>query len=331
MKKLKKIIPGIVFVFFISILAMYINDSLRRWINLEALTIGIVIGIIYNNTVKTSKVFTDGIKFSLKKLLKIGIVLLGFKLDFKSIMELGPRVIIMVLIFVPSVLLIAVFLGKLFKVEDKLAVLIGVGSCICGASAVVAMAPTINAEDEDSVVAVSIVSFLGAIGVLVYSAMSVTLNISDIQYGVWSGISLHGVAHAIAAAFARGEISGEVGTFVKMTRVLMLVPVSLVLGYIYNKSEKTEENNAVKKAKFPMYVLYFIMAGVVSSLGIIPNSITNILVKLSSIFILMAMVAMGLSVNFKDIKDRGIKALYVGGILFLITSVSTCIAVQVFI
>ncbi|WP_461205373.1 YeiH family protein [Clostridium sp. DL1XJH146] len=331
MKKLKKIIPGIVFVFFISILSMYINDSLSRWINLEALTIGIVMGIIYNNTVKTSKVFTDGIKFSLKKLLKVGIVLLGFKLDFKSIMELGPRVIIMVLIFVPSVLLIAVFLGKLFKVEDKLAVLIGVGSCICGASAVVAMAPTINAEDEDSVVAVSIVSFLGAIGVLVYSAMAVTLNISDIQYGVWSGISLHGVAHAIAAAFARGEISGEVGTFVKMTRVLMLVPVSLVLGYIYNKSEKNGGNNAVKKAKFPMYVLYFILAGIVSSLGIIPSSITNILVKLSSMFILMAMVAMGLSVNFKDIKDRGIKALYVGGILFLITSVSTCIAVQVFI
>ncbi|GAA0743293.1 YeiH family protein [Clostridium oceanicum] len=325
MTKFKKLVPGIIFTLFIAIISMYINDSIKDVINLEALTIGIIIGIIYNNTIKTQAVFKEGVKFSLKRLLKVGIVLLGFKLNFNAILKLGPKVILMVLIFVPSVLIIATVLGKVFKAQNKLATLIGVGSCICGASAVVALAPTINAEDEDSVVAVSIVSFLGAVGVLVYSAIAVTSSMTNVQYGIWSGVSLHGVAHAIAAAFARGDSAGEIGTFVKMARVLMLVPVSLVLGFMFNKG-----NGNSKKAKFPMYVLYFIIAGIVSSIGIIPVSIISILTKLSSIFILMAMVAMGLSVDFKSIRDKGMKALLIGCILFLITSTSTYMIVTTF-
>lgn len=325
MTKFKKLVPGIIFTLFIAIISMYINDSIKDVINLEALTIGIIIGIIYNNTIKTQDVFKEGVKFSLKRLLKVGIVFLGFKLNFNAILKLGPKVILMVLIFVPSVLIIATILGKVFKAQNKLATLIGVGSCICGASAVVALAPTINAEDEDSVVAVSIVSFLGAVGVLVYSAIAVTSSMTNVQYGIWSGVSLHGVAHAIAAAFARGDSAGEIGTFVKMARVLMLVPVSLVLGFMFNKG-----NGNSKKAKFPMYVLYFIIAGIVSSIGIIPVSIISILTKLSSIFILMAMVAMGLSVDFKSIRDKGMKALLIGCILFLITSTSTYMIVTTF-
>lgn len=324
-EKIRKIVPGLIFVLVVSMLSMFINDNIKDIINLEALTIGIIIGIIYNNTIRTQNVFKEGVKFSLKKLLKVGIVLLGFKLNFSSLLKLGPKVIIMVLIFVPCVLIIAVYLGKLFKTQDKLATLIGVGSCICGASAVVALAPTINADDEDSVVAVSIVSFLGAVGVLVYSAVGVTSNITNLQYGIWSGISLHGVAHALAAAFARGEAAGEIGTFVKMARVVMLVPVSLVLGIIYNKG-----NGKSKKAKFPMYVLYFIIAGVISSTGIIPGDVLKVLTKLSSIFILMAMVGMGLSVDFKSIRDKGMKALVVGSIIFLITSTSTFFIVKNF-
>lgn len=326
MQEIKKIIPGVIFVLCISVVSIYINDSMKNIINLEALTIGIIIGIIYNNTIKTQAVFKKGVNFTLKTLLKVGIVLLGFKLNFNSLMQLGPKVLIMVLIFVPSTLLIAVLLGRIFKIQGKLATLIGVGSCICGASAVVALTPTINADDEDSVVAVSIVSFLGAIGVLAYSAIAVANNISDIQYGIWSGISLHGVAHAIAAAFARGEAAGEIGTFVKMARVVMIVPVSLVLGYFYNKGEVGS-----KKAKFPMYVLYFIIAGMISSSGIIPAEILKILTKSSSTLILMAMVAMGLSVDFKSIKDKGMKALFIGSLLFLITSASTYMVVKRFI
>lgn len=330
MKNIKKYISGIIFVLIISSLSIFLNNTITNYfnINLEALTIAIIIGIIYNNTIGTSDTLKYGVKFSLKRLLKIGIVLLGFKLNIYSIMKLGPKILVMVLIYVPLALTLAILLRKVFGVNKKLATLLGIGSCICGASAVVAMAPCINAEDDDSVIAVSIVSFLGAIGVLVYSAVAASgLSLSDVQYGVWSGISLHGVAHALAAAFARGDVSGEIGTFVKMTRVLMLVPVSIALGYLFN-NDKSEVS---KKAKFPMYVLYFIIAGVLNSFGVIPEGITKILTKTSSIFILMAMTAMGLSVDFKSLINKGVKAFLLGTLIFAILSSLSLVAILNFI
>ncbi|WP_432666205.1 putative sulfate exporter family transporter [Wukongibacter baidiensis] len=316
MTNIKRYIPGIIFVLSISYVAMFLSDYLKAYINLESLTIAIIIGIIYNNLVGTQDIFKDGVKLSLKKLLKVGIVLLGFKLNIHAILKLGPQILTMVIIYVPLALILAMILGKALKANNKLATLIGVGSCICGASAVVALTPCIGADDDDSVIAVSIVSFLGTIGVLIYSAVAAgNLDLTEIQYGAWSGLTLHGVSHALAAAFALGDSAGEIGTFVKMTRVLMLVPVSLALGYIYNK-----EKSKSQKAKFPMYVLYFILAGVINSLGIIPPSVTKILTKSSSIFILMAMTAMGLSVNFKSIINKGIKALLIGTIMFIILS-----------
>ncbi|WP_069649351.1 YeiH family protein [Caloranaerobacter ferrireducens] len=317
MENVKRLIPGILFVYLISFISIFINDSIKHIVNLEALTIGIIIGILYNNLLETREIFKPGIKFSAKKLLKVGIILLGFKLNFKSLLNLGPKVILMIIIFVPSVLIIAYFLGKLFKMNNKIPILIGVGSSICGASAIVAMAPCINADEDDSVVAVSIINFLGAIGVLMYSAIALASGISDIEYGIWSGMSLQGVAHAIAAAFARGSEAGEIGTFVKMGRVVMLIPVAMVLSFIFNKKEKSSS------VKFPMYIFYFIIAGIISSLGIIPNQLSMILVKLSSTFILMAMVGMGLSVDLKGIKDKGLKSFLFGLILFSLISITT--------
>ncbi len=324
MNKIKKLLPGLLFVFLISIISMFINDSIKYIINLEALTIGIILGIIYNNTFKTSGVLKPGIIFSLKTLLKWGIVLLGFKLNFRSLIELGPKVVIMIILYVPSVLILSYLLGKIFKINNKVAVLLGVGSSICGASAVVAMSSCINAEEDDSIVAVSIINFLGAIGVLLYSTIAITSGMSNLEYGIWSGISLQGVAHAIAAAFARGDQSGEIGTLVKMGRVVMLVPVSLALSYVFNKENKES------KVKFPMYILYFILAGAINSLNIISLETIKILSKLSSVFILMAMVGMGLSVDIKSIKDKGIKALVMGCSLFLIISI-TMYFVSIFI
>lgn len=314
MKKLK-LIPGLLFVTAIALLSMFLREQVKVYFQLETLTIAIIIGMIYNNTIKTQEMFKDGIKYSLKKLLKVGIVLLGFKLNLSAVFALGPNIIMLVLIYVPLTLLLFMLLNKRFKVNKKLATLMGVGSCICGASAVVALSPVIGADDDDAVVAVSIVSVLGAIGVIVYSLVGQLSAVTDVQYGIWSGLTLHGVAHALAGALARGEVSGEVGTIVKMTRVLMLVPVSVFLGYHFSKGESKQ------KAAFPMYVLLFIVAGIVNSVNIIPQVITGYLATASKFFILMAMTAMGLSVDFKQVSKKGANSLVMATLLFVILSV----------
>lgn len=314
MENFKKYIPGLVVVFVIAFMSKALDAYLSTWVKLEALTIGIILGMVYANTVGVQDSLKSGIQLSLKKLLKIGIVLLGFKLNFKALIELGPKMSLVVVVFVPLVLITATFLGRKMGIGRKLAVLIGVGSSICGASAIVAMAPTINAEDDDAIIAVGVVSLLGAVGVLAYSAFAAVSSLTDIQYGLWSGLSLQGVAHALAAAFARGDLAGEMGTFIKMERVLMLVPMSVILGSIFADSGKN--GNGKKRAAFPMYVLYFIIAGAVASTGFIPENIIKLLGKTSSYLILMAMIAMGLMVNFASLRAKGAKALVMGTGLF---------------
>lgn len=314
MDKIKKYVPGILFVLLISYIGIFINSLLKETINLESLTIAIILGMVYNNLIGTQPLLKSGISFSLKKLLKIGIILLGLKLDLKDLFLLGPKVLLMVLVYVPCVLGVTVFLGKLFKVNTKLATLIGVGSSICGASAVVALAPCMDCEEEDSVIAVSIVSFLGAIGVLIYSTLiRGELSLTSTQYGIWSGLTLHGVAHALAAAFAMGNKAGELGTFVKMTRVLMLVPTSILLGVIFNKNHEKKRTTA----KFPTYVLYFLAVVILNSFDLVPTGLSKGLLHISSLFILMAMTAMGLMVDFKSILSKGVKGLMVGTVTFI--------------
>ncbi len=327
-------VPGLAFVLALALLARYLDRLIAPVITLEALTVGIVLGIICGTALKTPRVLQPGVGYASKALLHTGIVLLGFKLDFLALASLGPTVLLLVLATVPTVLLLACLVGRLVGADDRLAVLIGVGSCICGASAVVAVTPCVRARKEDSVIAVSVVSFLGAIGLLVYSALSVTSGLTDVQYGAWSGLSLHAVGHAVAAAFARGSTAGEIGTLVKMARVALLVPVALVLTHIFGRRDslpdaKGDGTTAADRPKvaFPTYVLYFILAGIARSVGVVPSQAVSWLGQASSLLILMAMIATGLLVDFRAIKDKGVRGLLVGTLLFAVTATGTYLAV----
>jgi uncharacterized integral membrane protein (TIGR00698 family) len=316
-----KYIKGLLLVIVIGLASTGIEILISPYIQIERLTIGIVLGILYSSTIGLKENFKPGIKFALHELLKWGIVLLGFKLNFLLISELGPKIVLIIVILIPVVILGTQKLGGALKINRKVATLIGVGSSICGASAIVAMSPVINAHDDDSVLAVSVISFLGAIGVILYSSLAFVLNMTDASYGIWSGLSLQGVAHAIAAAFARGDASGEIGTIVKMTRVMMLAPLSVFL------SMQFAETKEKKKAKIPLYVVLFILAGVVGTTGIIPPRVTSFLGMAGNQMILAAMIAMGLVVNLGEIRKTGLKILLHGIITFATIAVLTFVIV----
>lgn len=311
---IKEHISGLALVLGIALIATQISEALKPFLQLEVLTIAIVLGILVSNLVKLPKTFKKGIGFALKDILVYGIVLLGFKLNYQAIFELGPALLLWTLFYMTFVFVIMYLLNRFFKLNEKLATLIAVGSSVCGAAAVIALAPSIGAEEDDSVIAVSIVSFLGALGVIIYAGIAVTPLLSDLQFGVWSGLTLHGVAHALAGAFARGEVSGEIGTVVKMTRVLMLVPISILLSF------KFHQGDHAKRAKVPRYVWYFAIVGLINATGLIPVSISKFAGELSNWFILLAMTAMGLGVHFKSIAGKGLKAILFSSVLFAVTS-----------
>lgn len=322
---MKKYIKGLLLIIIIGLLSTFLGAIIAPYIKIEVLTIGILLGILYSSIIGFSDAYRPGIQFALKQLLKWGIVLLGFKLNFLSVVALGPKIVLIIVCLIPTVIFCAQKLGRIMGINKKVATLIGVGSSICGASAIVAMSPVISADDDDSILAVSIISFLGAIGVIVYSSLALVIDMNNTAYGIWSGLSLQGVAHAIAAAFAKGNEAGEIGTIVKMTRVMMLAPLSLLLAVQFtDKSER-------KKAKIPGYVLLFIGAGIIGSTGVVPTSITRALNSMSNIFILSAMIAMGLIVDLKEIKRTGLKVVIHGLIIFIGISIATFFIIKWYI
>lgn len=326
--KFKAHLPGLFLIIVICLLALVINEGLKAWLTLETLTIGIILGIIYNNTIKTHERYFSGINFAQKHLLKLGIVLLGFKLQFMALAKLGPQILLMILCFVPLVLFLSWGIGKLLNISLRESILLGVGSSICGASAIVALAPVIQANDDETIVSVSVINFLGAIGILVYAFLFPILEMTQIEYGVWAGLSLQGVAHALAAAFAGGVEAGEIGTLVKMGRVAMLLPVALVLSFLFHKLNATPDGT---KPEFPRYVLLFLIAGVLNSIGVVPLILQTILVTLSKWLILLAIVGMGLAVDLRSIKEQGLKVILAGSVVFFITGVMALYVVQLLI
>ena len=267
----------------------------------------------------------------MNKVIKLAIILLGFKLNFTILSAIGLKAFILVVLFVPVVLYTGWALGKAFNLESKTSLLIGIGSGVCGVAAIMALSPLIKAKKEDIIIAASITSFLGAIGVIAFSFLG-TLNsfpLDPTAFGVWSGIALHGVSHAIAAAFSMGEVAGEAGTVVKLTRVLMLIPLSVIFTKHFHEvdDEKGSPKNSWIQA-FPLYVIIFLIVMIINSTGFIPIKVSSLLGDLSSKLFLMTMTSMGLSLHLKNVLGTGITGLKVGTILFLLVSTSSFMVVR---
>lgn len=324
---MKKIYKGLLLVIIVSTASRFLHNHLLDFI--EPLTIGILLGMVIANTAGIDKRFDAGITFAYKKILKWGIVLLGVKLNFMLIFEMGPRIFFIIITLISTALISSFLIGRSQNLNSRLSVLLGVGSSICGASAIMTMGPVIGAEDEDIALSVTAISLLGAVGVMIFSFAGCKLPISDIQYGIWSGSSLQGVSHALAAASARGTdcISLEIGTIVKMARVSLLGPVALILVSIFSKDSNSH------KVRFPAYVLLFLITGMFFTInnkfGLLPMEFTfsgmsfdivKSLKDLSSFFILMSMVAMGMRVNLKSFESKALKTIGVCGMVFMIVS-----------
>lgn len=313
---------GLVLSFAMAVMANVLNAYFPI---LEPVAWGIIMGIVLNNIIEIPEGIRPGLNFSTKTLLNIGIVLLGAKLDFISIAALGPKILAIVSIVVVSVMIISVLLSRRNYVSLKSGILLGVGSSVCGAAAVLAMAPVIKADKEESTFTAATTSILGGLGVIVYSLISRLDILNDMEYGIWAGSSLQGVSHAVAAAFARNEISGNIGTVVKMTRVLFLVPMALVLGTLFS-----DEKVNIRQINFPTYILGFIFIGLLNTAHLLPPFLIDIMDRTSSFFILMSVSSMATGVKIRDMMGEGLAVLITGLIIFLSSSSISLLLIKLF-
>jgi len=286
---------------------------------------------------KISPKFNNGIKFTSKKILQYSIILLGFEMNLFNVLKVGSQSLYILLFTLSAAFLTAFFVGKTLKLEGKMTTLIGVGTCICGGSAIAATAPVIQAKDEDVAHAISTIFLFNIIAVFIFPALGHMLQMTDTGFGMWAGTAVNDTSSVVAAATAWSTAAGNntaltFATIVKLTRTLMIVPITLVLAVYTAKKSKAESSTSTFKCSkiFPWFVIWFALACIVNTFAGIPAQVTGTLVEIGKFMITMAMVAIGLNTNIVKLVKNGLKPIFLGLCCWFAVA-ATSIAVQTFI
>ena len=219
-------------------------------------------------------------------------------------------------------------LNKYIKGDKSLILLLGIGTGVCGAAAIAAVSPILKSREKDSAISIGIVALIGTIFSLAYTVIYSVFTISPEVFGVWSGTSLHEIAHVILASGFSGQEALSMGLLGKLGRVFLLIPLSIILILIMRKKSHSETEK--KRIDVPYFLLGFVMMALFHTYVSLPHMVMQIIDNITTICLLMAMVALGLNVSFKDLKDRAFKPLIVVIIVSICLSTVTFIVAKCF-
>lgn len=290
------------------------------------LVIAILIGIIWRATLGLPARATAGITFSNKKLLRVGIILLGMRLNLMDIYNAGWKVFILAVLSIVFAFFVVYGLAKLFKVDKNLAVLTACGTAICGAAAIVAVAPQIKAKDNETAIGVATIAILGTLFTLAYTFLYPFLGLSPAGYGIFSGATLHEIAHVIAAADPAGKEAVDLAVIIKLTRVALLIPVTILIGIWASKWEREgSESKAQDKPSLisimPWFIFGFLAMSAINSLGIFSAAFADNVVVISYMLLAMAMAGLGLNVDLSAFRRLGLRTFTAGLIGSILLSI----------
>ncbi|WP_323108910.1 YeiH family protein [Klebsiella quasipneumoniae] len=287
----------------------------------SALTLAILFGMVVGNTVypKIWQPCDGGVIFAKQHLLRLGIILYGFRLTFAQIADVGVSGILIDVLTLSSTFFIACFLGqKVFGLDKHTSWLIGAGSSICGAAAVLASEPVVKAEASKVTVAVATVVIFGTIAIFLYPAMYPLLAhwFTPETYGIYMGSTMHEVAQVVAAGHAVSPDSENAAVIAKMLRVMMLAPFLLFLAA--RVKQLTPAGNGEKsKITIPWFAIMFILVAVFNSFHLLPKAVVDMLVTLDTVLLAMAMAALGVTTHVSALKKAGAKPLLMALMLFV--------------
>ena len=261
-----------------------------------------------------------GITFTSKKILQLAVVLLGFGMNLSSVAKVGAQSLPIILSTITTSLVAAFVLHKLLHMDAKISTLIGVGSSICGGSAIAATAPVIDADDEEIAQSISVIFLFNIAAALIFPSLGGLLGLSDAGFGLFAGTAVNDTSSVTAAAAAWDGIHHsntlEAATIVKLTRTLAIIPITLVLAFLRTRQEeKSVRGTGVTvslKEIFPWFVLFFVLASVVTTLLPLPAAVTGFLKSASKFFIVMAMAAIGLNTVVVKLVRTGGKPIFMG-------------------
>lgn len=298
--------------------------------------IAIIAGMIITIFIKDKTMFETGIKFTSKKVLQWAVILLGFGLNLNVILQTGRQSLPIIICTITTSLVISFVLHKVMHIPSKISTLVGVGSSICGGSAIAATAPVIDADDEEVAQAISVIFFFNVLAAILFPVFGKAIGFSTTSgeaFGIFAGTAVNDTSSVTAAAstwdgmWGLGSATLDKAVTVKLTRTLAIIPITLVLAFIRTKKEKnTDGKKASLKQIFPFFILYFIAASVITTIAVncgVSASFFNPVKELSKFFIVLAMAAIGLNTNIVKLVKTGGKPIIMGACCWIgITGVS---------
>lgn len=272
----------------------------------NAVVIALVLGVVTVNVIGSRWDIDQSVPdFLLKRTLKIAVVLLGAGVDLNAVARVGTTAIAITAIAVATGMATSWWLGLRLGLEPRTAVLIGVGTAICGASAIAAVAPILRATKEELGLALATVFGFNALALLAYPVIGSALGLSQIAFGAWAGIGVHDTASAVATGFAYGPAAGEIATLVKLERTLFLIPL-LVIAVVVARRQDLHDVTASGAVwnSFPWFIVGFVILAVANTLGYI-GELGDIGVEVAKVLIVFVVVAVGLSIRWGRVSSLG--------------------------
>ncbi|HID62235.1 MAG TPA: putative sulfate exporter family transporter [Anaerolineae bacterium] len=305
-EKVAKVLPGLLLVIVVGYLA-YLIAGLSLW--LDALVVGVVLGIIIRTVMGNREVFNPGMAFARLIFIQAGLILYGVKLDFVKIFNINPAVLALVVLVQLAVFAVIMWTSRRMELDEKTGLLLGAGTAICGASAIAVTAPCVEGESKDVSIALVVITILGAIGTIIY-VLFAPLGLSDNQYAVLCATTLHQTGFVKTAALSVSEIVKEAALSIKLFRTAMLAVIAVILGY---RQSKITERETGQKTAFPIpwFVVAFVAVGILVSAGV-PLNYGKYASTAATIVFTMALTAVGMDVNWLAFRYAGLRPLWVG-------------------
>lgn len=282
---------------------------------IEALVLAIIVGMIvrtvWTPSQETMQKILPGVGFTAKQILEVAVCLLGVSVDLPQLLKAGPALAIGIVLLVMIGLTISYSIGRAFGLPKKLAILVATGNSICGNSAIAAVAPVIEAEPEHVASSIAFTAILGVVVIIGLPFLIKPLGLSFYQYGVLAGLTIYAVPQVLAATYPVSVISGQIGTLVKLMRVLMLGPVVLFFAIRHQSNANTDGRSVVAKPKFsvtrfvPWFIIGFMLLAALRSTGVIPAQAADPTRLFSGWLTIAALAALGLGVDLKALTKVG--------------------------
>lgn len=328
-----KLLPGLVVAIAVAGAARLAHGALPdAWGGvLGEVLFAVLFGLVLGNALRLPAATAPGIRFAFHSVLRTAIVLLGAGLSFTAALAIGLEALVLIVALMAIALSTAHLLGERLGVHAKLASLIGVGTAVCGNSAITAVAPVIGAEDEDVAYAIATNTLFGTLAVFLYPILGHALALGDAEYGTWVGTAVNDTSQVVAAGFAYTKEAGEVATVVKLTRNALMGVVIVGMGFLYHRSATVGERGLAGRVRqsVPLFVLGFLAMATLQTLGVFGalREATGIDVQAALAWtaralILIALAGVGLGTRVDAMRRAGLTPLGVG----FATALATCLA-----